>query len=79
MKIYRTVILPVILYGCEKWSTALAIEHKLRVFENKLLRKTYGPKWDEMTGKWRRLHHVELHRLYDSHDIIRIMKSRMLR
>jgi hypothetical protein len=79
LKLYRTVILPVILYGCESWSTTLADEHKLRVFENKVLRKIYGPKRDEITGEWRRLHNEELHELYDSPDIIRIMKSRRLR
>jgi len=51
LKIYRTVILPVILYGCESWSTTLADKHKLRVFENKVLRKIYGLKRDEMTGQ----------------------------
>jgi len=55
LKIYITVILPVILYGCESWSTTLADEHKLRVFENKILRKLYGLKRGEMTGEWRRL------------------------
>ena len=79
LKIYRTVILPVILYGCESWSTTLADEHKLRVFENKVLRKIYGPKRDEMTGEWRRLHNEELHGLYDSPDVVRIMKSQRLR
>ena len=79
LKIYRTVILPVILYGCESWSTTLADEHKLHVFENKVLRKIYGPKRDEMTGEWRRLHNEELHGLYDSPDVVKIMKSRRLR
>ena len=64
------VILPVILYGCESWSTTLADEQKLRVFENKVLRKIYGPKRDEMTGEWRRLHNEELHGLYDSPDVV---------
>jgi len=76
LKIYRTVILPVILSGCESWSTTLADEHKLRVFENKVFRKIYGPKRDEMTGKWRRLHNEELHGLYDSLDVVKILKSR---
>ena len=79
LKIYRTVILPVILYGCESWSTTVADEQKLRVFENKILRKIYGPKRDEMTGEWRRLHNEELHGLYDSPDVVKIMKSRRLR
>jgi len=79
LKIFRTVILPVILYGCESWSTTLADEHKLRVFENKILRKIYGPKRDEMTGEWRRLHNDELYGLYDSPNVVKIMKSRRLR
>ena len=79
LKIYRTVILPVILYCCKSWSTTLADEHKLRVFENRVLGKIYGPKRDEMTGEWRRLHNEELHGLYDSPDVIRIMKSRRIR
>jgi len=79
LKIYGTVILPVILYGCESWSTTLADEHKLRVFENKILRKIYGPKRDETTGEWRRLHNEGLHGLYDSPDVVKVMKSRRLR
>ena len=71
--------MPVIVYGCESWSTTLANEHKLRVFENKVLRKIYGPKRDEITGEWRRLHNEELQGLYVSPDIIRIMKSQRLR
>jgi len=78
LKIYRTFILPVILYGCESWSTTLANEDKLRVFENTVLRKIDGPKRDEMTGEWRRIHSEELHGLYDSPDV-KIMKSRRLR
>jgi len=79
LKIYRTVILPVILYGCESWSMILADEHKLRVFENKVLRKIYRKKRDEMTGEWRRLHNEELHGLYDLPNVVKIMKSRRLR
>jgi hypothetical protein len=55
IKIYRTIILPVILYGCESWSLILREECRLRVFENKVLRRIFGPKRDEVTGKWRRL------------------------
>jgi len=76
LKIYITVILPVILYG---YKIGVADEHKLRVFENKVLRKIYVPKRDEMTGEWRRLHKEKLHGLYDSPDVVRIMKSRRLR
>jgi len=63
VKIYRTIILPV-LYGCETWSLTLKEERRLRVFENRLLRRILGPKRDEVTGEWRRLHDEELNDLY---------------
>jgi hypothetical protein len=53
IKIYRTIFLPVVLYGCETWSVTLREEHRLRVFENRVLRKIFGPKRDEVTGEWR--------------------------
>ena len=56
IKIYRTVISPVVLYGCETWSFSLREERKLRVFENRVLRRIFGPRRDEVTGQWRRLH-----------------------
>jgi len=56
IKIYRTIILPVVLYGCETWSLTLREERKLRVFENMVLRKIFGPRREEVTGEWRRLH-----------------------
>ena len=61
---YKTIILPVVLYGCETWSISLREEHRLRVFKNKVLRKIFGAKRDEITGEWRKLHNVELHALY---------------
>ena len=67
IKIYRTIILPVVLYGCETWSLKLLEERKLRVFENKMLRRIFGPRRDEVTGDWRRLHNEELNDLYCSH------------
>ncbi|KAJ4425576.1 hypothetical protein ANN_27771 [Periplaneta americana] len=76
VRIYKTVILPVVLYGCETWTLTLRKEHRLRVFENKVLRKIFG---DEVTGEWRKLHNTELHALYSSPDIIRNIKSRRLR
>ena len=79
LKIYKTVILPVILYGCETWTLTLSEEKRLRVFENKVLRKIFGPKRDEETGEWRRLHNTELKDLYGKPDIIRTIKSRRLR
>ncbi|KAJ4448406.1 hypothetical protein ANN_10422 [Periplaneta americana] len=78
-RIYKTVILPVVLYGFETWTLTLREEHRLRVFENKVLRKIFGDKRDEVTGEWRKLHNAELHALYSSPDIIRNIKSRRLR
>jgi hypothetical protein len=63
IKIYRNIILPVVLYGCETWSLTLKEEGRLRVFENRVLRKVFGPRRDEITGKWRKLHNEELNGL----------------
>jgi hypothetical protein len=60
IRIYRSIILPVVLYGCQTWSLALREEHKLRVFENRVLRRIFGLKRDEMVGGWRKLHNEEL-------------------
>jgi hypothetical protein len=79
VKIYKTIILPVVLYGCETWSLTLREESRLRVFENRILRRMFGPKRDEVTGEWRKLHNEELHNLYSSPDIIRQLKSRRMR
>ena len=76
---YKMVILPVILYGCETWTLTLREGKSLQVFENKVLRKIVGQKRDDQTGKWRRLHNGELHDLYGKPDIMRIVKSRRLR
>jgi hypothetical protein len=70
VKIYETIILPVVLYGCENWSLTLREEHRLRVFQNRVLRGIFGPKRDEVTGEWRKLHSGELHNLYSSPDIM---------
>jgi hypothetical protein len=77
--IYKTIILPVLLYGCEIWSLALREGHRLRVFENRVLRRIFGPKRDEVTRDWRELHNEEHHDLYFSPSIIRIMKARRMR
>jgi len=79
IKIYRTIILPVVLYGCETWSLTLREERRLRVFENRVLRKVFGPKRDEVTGEWRRLHNEELNDLYSLPSIVRVAKSRRMR
>jgi hypothetical protein len=71
VKIYKTVILPVVLHGCETWSLTLRGEHRLRVFENRVLRRIFGPKRDEVTGEWRKLDNEGLHILYSSSTIIR--------
>jgi hypothetical protein len=61
ISLYKTIILPVVLYGCETWSLTLREEHRLREFENRVLRRVFGPKRDEVTGEWRKLHSEELH------------------
>ena len=70
IKIYRTVILPFVLYGCETWSLILREELRLRVFENRVLRRIFGPKRDEVTGDWRKLYNEELNDLYCSPNIV---------
>jgi hypothetical protein len=72
--LYKTIILPVVLHGCETWSLTLREEHRLRVFENRVLRRIFGPKRDEVVGDWRKLHNQELYNLYCSPNIIRMIK-----
>jgi hypothetical protein len=79
VKIYKTIILPVVLYGCETWSLTLREEHRLRVFESRVLGRILGPKRDEVTGEWIKLHNEELHNLYSSPDIITQVKSRRMK
>jgi hypothetical protein len=70
IRIHKTLILPVVLYGCETWSLTLREEHRLGVFGNRVLRRIFGPKRDEVTGEWRKLHNEELHDLYSSPSTI---------
>jgi len=79
IKIYRTIILPVVLYGCETWSLTLREERSLRMFENRVLRRIFGSKRDEVTEEWRKLHNDEFHDLYSSSNIARVIKSRIMR
>jgi hypothetical protein len=78
IKIYKTVILPVVLYGCETWSLTLREERRLRVFESRVLRRIFGPKREE-DGSRRKLHNDEVHNLYSSLNIVRVIKSRRMR
>jgi hypothetical protein len=78
IKIYRTIILPVVLYGCETWSLTLREERRLRVFMNRVLRRIFGPKRDEVTEEWRKLHNEELNDLYCSHNIVRVITSKRI-
>ena len=76
---YRTIILPVVLYGCKTLWMILREERKLRVFENMVLRRIFGPRRDEVMEEWRRLHNEELNDLYSSPNIVRVMKLRRMR
>ena len=79
IKIYRIIILPVVLYGCETWSLTLRKERQLRVFENRVLRRVFGPKREEVTGEWGKLHNEELSDLCSLPNIVRVVKSRRMR
>jgi hypothetical protein len=73
IKIYKTIILPVVVYGCETWSRTLRDEHRLRVFENRMLRKIFGRKREGVAGGWRTLHNEKLHNLYASPNTIMVI------
>jgi hypothetical protein len=76
---YGIIILPIVLYGCETWSLTLEDEHRLRVFENRVSRRIFGPKRDEIKGEWRKIHNEELNNLYSSPNIFRVMQSKRIR
>jgi hypothetical protein len=79
IKIYRSIILTVVLYECEIWSLTLREECRPRVFYKRVLRRIFGPKRDEVTGEWRKLHNEELNNLYCSPSIVRVIRSRRMR
>jgi hypothetical protein len=78
IKIYRIIILPVVLYGCKTWSLTLREECRMRVSQNRVLRRIFGPKTEEVAGEWRRLHNKELLALYSSLNIILVIRSSRL-
>jgi len=79
IKIYRIIILTVVLYGCETWSLILREQRKLRVFENMVLKRIFGPRRDEVTGEWRRLPSEKLNDLYPLPNVVWVIKSRRMR
>jgi hypothetical protein len=79
VNIPKTIILPVVFYGCETWYLTLKEEHRVRVSENRVLKRIFGPKREEVAGDWRRLHNEGLHNLYTSPIIVKVIKSRRMR
>jgi hypothetical protein len=79
IKKYRIRILSFVLYACETWSLTLREERRLRVFENSVLRRVFGPTRDEVTDEWRKLHNGELNDLFSSPNVNRFIKLRRMR
>ena len=78
-KKFRTIILSFVLYGCETWLFTLREECRMRVIQNRVLRRIFGSKWDEITGEWSKIHNKEMNNLYSPPNIIRVIKSRRMR
>jgi hypothetical protein len=79
IRIYKTIIMPMVMYGCEAWFLILREEHRLRVFENRVLRRIFETKKDKVTGGWRKLHNEELQNMYSSPSVIKMIESRRMR
>jgi hypothetical protein len=79
IRLYKSIILPELLYGCETWSLTLREEHRLKMFVNRVLRRLFGPKRNEVIAGGRKLHNAELYNSYPSPSIVRMIKSRRLR
>ena len=77
IKIYRTIILPIVVNGCGTWSLTLRVERRMRVFENRVLRRIFGPKRDAVTGNWRKINNEELNDLYSLPSIVQVIKARI--
>jgi hypothetical protein len=79
IKVYRNIILPVLLYGCETWKLTWREERRLRMSENRVLRRIFGPKKEEVKEEWRKLHNEELNDLCCLPSIVQVIKSRRMR